>query len=167
MSPMWRVAEATHRIPEVQDTDMRETPSDHLGENERTQENEERDTRSELRPPTREALPSITEPHPREHEDDIQEPEIIAERALLLNGGPPTTREVPRSLPATGTATANIVSAVQTPPIESPSLSSTPPVSSTGVGERIPMLTAVNLTEEEPQIRCSICGIVDCMIHSP
>ena len=167
MSPMRRVAEATCRIPEVQDTDMREAPSGHIEENESTQENEERDMRLNLRSPIREVSQAITKPQMREREGNIQEPEIIVEQALLLNGGPPTARELPRSLPVMGTTTTTTVSMVQTPPIESVSLSSTPPVSSTGVGERIPMLTSVTLTEEEPQIRCSICGIIDCMIHSP
>ena len=54
-----------------------------------------------------------------------------------------------------------------TPPMELVSLSSTPPVSSMGVGERTPLITPVTLTEEEPQIICSICNTVDCMIHNP
>ena len=29
------------------------------------------------------------------------------------------------------------------------------------------MITSVALTEEEPQIICSVCGTVDCMIHNP
>ena len=96
MSPMWRVAEATCRIPEVQDTDMREASSGHIEENERTQESEERDMESRLRPITRETSQTITKPQMREREDNIQETEIVAEQVLLLNGGPPTTRELPK-----------------------------------------------------------------------
>ena len=60
MNPMWRVAEATHRVSEVQDIDMRDTSFDCMEVNERTQ-NEERDVESELRQTTREASQVTTE----------------------------------------------------------------------------------------------------------
>ena len=52
-------------------------------------------------------------------------------------------------------------------PMESVSLSSTPQVSSTGMEEGIPLNRPICLTGEDPQITCSICNIVDCMIHNP
>ena len=50
-------------------------------------------------------------------------------------------------------------------PRESVSLSSQ--VSSTGIEEGVPFYRPICLTEEDPQITCSICNIVDCMIHNP
>ena len=135
MSPMQRVAEATCRIPEVQDTDVREGPLDHLEENERTQRSEERDVDLEHRQMTRGMLQVSMELQVREREDNIQEPDIMTEQVPLLNGGPPARREVLRSTPITRITMAITTSTTQTPPMESLSLSSTPPVSSTGMGE--------------------------------
>ena len=60
MHPMQRVAEVTHRVLEVQDIDMRDTPFDRMEVNERTQ-NEERDVESELRQSARETSQVIIE----------------------------------------------------------------------------------------------------------
>ena len=51
--------------------------------------------------------------------------------------------------------------------MESISLSSTPQVSSTGMEEGIPLSRPICLTEQDPQITCSICNIIGCMIHNP
>ena len=51
--------------------------------------------------------------------------------------------------------------------MEAVSISSTPPVSSTGMEERIPLNDPIHLTEEDPQIRCTVCNTIDCMVHNP
>ena len=51
--------------------------------------------------------------------------------------------------------------------METVSISSTPPVSSTGVEERMPLNDPICLTEEDPQIRCAVCNTIDCMMHNP
>ena len=51
--------------------------------------------------------------------------------------------------------------------MESISLSSTPQVSSTGMEEGIPLSRPICLTEQDPQITCSICNIIGCTIHNP
>ena len=50
---------------------------------------------------------------------------------------------------------------------EAVSISSTPPVCLTGVEERIPLNNPICLTEEDPQIRCTVCNTTDCMVHNP
>ena len=47
------------------------------------------------------------------------------------------------------------------------SLPSTPQVSSTGIEEGVSLHGPICLPEEDPHIMCSICNIVDCMIHNP
>ena len=65
-----------------------------------------------------------------------------------------------------GTATSTTA---PTGPIstEAVSISSIPPVSSTGVEERMPLNDPICLTEEDPQIRCTVCSATDCMMHNP
>ena len=47
------------------------------------------------------------------------------------------------------------------------SISSTPHVSSTGIEEGISTIGPICLPEEDPQIPCPVCDVVDCMIHNP
>ena len=42
-----------------------------------------------------------------------------------------------------------------------------PPVSSTGIEERVSLHGPICFPEEDPHIICSICNIVDFMIHNP
>ena len=55
----------------------------------------------------------------------------------------------------------------RTMPIASVSISSTPQVSSTGIEEGISTIGPICLPEEDPQIPCPVCDIIDCMIHNP
>ena len=100
-------------------------------------------------------------------ENTIRDPEVVVEHASLLNGGPPTSQqEIVTPMTTTGTATSTTA---PTGPIsmEAVSISSTPPVSSTGVEERIPLNDPICLMEEDPQIRCTVCNATDCMVHNP
>ena len=112
-------------------------------------------------------IPSTIEQPLNERENTIRDPEVVAEHALLLNGGPPTSQqEIVTPMTTTGIATSTTA---PTGPIstEAVSISSTPPVSSTGVEERIPLNEPICLTEEDPQMRCTVCNATDCMVQNP
>ena len=121
----------------------------------------------ELNQPIGDNIPSTIEQPLNERENTIREPEVVAEHASLLNGGPPNSQqETMTTMTTTGTATPTTA---PTGPVstEAVSISSTPPVSSTDVEERIPLNEPICLPEEDPQIRCSVCNTTDCMVHSP
>ena len=85
----------------------------------------------------------------------------------MLNGGPPTSQQ-DAVIPVTTTGTMTSTTAPTVPiSTEAVSISSTPPVSSTGVEERILLNDPIHLTEEDPQIRCTVCNTIDCMMHNP
>ena len=117
--------------------------------------------------PIEETLLSTVEQRASVREDTIREPEVMVEHTALLNGGPPTSQEESRTTIASTVATATFATTTGTIPMESVSLSSTPQVSSTGMEEGIPLNRPICLTEQDPQITCSICNIIDCMIHNP
>ena len=167
MSPMRRVAEAAHRIPEVQDINIVETPRGPPNVNVTDQWSEGRDLIPESSQPIEEILLSTVEQQASVREDTIREPEVVVEHIPLLNGGPPTSWEESRATIASTVATTTFATTTGTIPMESISLSSTPQVSSTGMEEGIPLNRPICLTEEDPQITCSICNILDCMIHNP
>ena len=91
---------------------------------------------------------------------------MVEEHVPLLNGGPPISREEHTTTTINTTATPTFVTTVTTVPRESMSLPSTPQVSSTGVEEGVSLHGPIRLPEEDPHIVCSICNIVDCMIHN-
>ena len=117
--------------------------------------------------PLEEILPSAVEQQASVREDTIREPEVVVKHIPLLNGGPPTSQEESRTTIASTVATTTFATTTGTIPMESISLSSTPQVSSIGMEEGIPLNRPICLTEEDPQITCSICNIIDCMIHNP
>ena len=92
---------------------------------------------------------------------------MVEEYVPMLNGGPPTSREEHRTTTINAAATSTFVTTTTTVPRESMSLPSTPQVSSTGIVEGVSLHEPIYLPEEDPQITCSICNIVDCMIHNP
>ena len=91
----------------------------------------------------------------------------MVEHVPLLNGEPPTSQEESRTTIASTVATTTFATTNGPISMESISLSSTPQVSSTGMEEGIPLNRPICLTEEDPQITCSIRNIIDCMIHNP
>ena len=112
-------------------------------------------------------MPTTIKQPLNESNNIVREPEIVAKHAPLVNGGLPNSQqETMTTITATRTVTSTTVT---TRPVstEAVSISSTPPVSSTGVEERIPLNDPVCLTEEDPQIRCSVCNSTDCMVHNP
>ena len=167
MSPMRRVAEAACRVPEVQDINIVETPRGPPNVNVTDQWSEGRDLIPESSQPIEEILPSAVEQQASVREDTIREPEVVVEHIPLLNGGPPTSQEESRTTIASTVATTTFATTAGTIPMESVSLSSTPQISSTGMEEGKPLNRPICLTEEDPQITCSICNIIDCMIHNP
>ena len=167
MSPMRRVAEVACRVPEVQDINITEIPRDPTDTNIMRQENDGWDIVPEMSPPIEEVLPLAVQHQPSVRDDTIREPEMVVEHIPLLNGGPPTSREEHRTTITSTVATTTFVTTTATIPRDSVSVSSTPQVSSTGIEEGVSLHRSICLTEEDPQITCSICNIVDCMIHNP
>ena len=93
---------------------------------------------------------------------------IIVEHVPVLNGGPPTSQSEWETIPEdTRTVTTTPVVTTRTTSMEAVSISSTPQVSSSGMEERIPTMRPICLTEEDLQIHCPVCDVVDCMIHNP
>ena len=166
MSPIRRVAEAARRVPEVQDINIVETPRGPPNVNVTNQWSKGRDLIPESSQPIEEILLLTVKQQASVREDTIREPEVVVKHVPLLNGGP-TSQEESRTTIASTVATTTFATTTGTIPMESVSLSSTPQVSSTGMEEGIPLNRPICLTEEDPQITCSICNIIDCMIHNP
>ena len=167
MSPMRRVAEAARRVPEVQDINISDSPRDPTDINIVEQEIEGQDIILESSQTIREVIPSNVEQQTGVRDDTIREPRIVEEHVSLLNGGPPTSREEHRTTTINTAATSTFVTTTAIVPRESMSLPSTPQVSSTGIEEGVSLHEPICLPEEDPQITCSICNIVVCMIHNP
>ena len=125
------------------------------------------DITPELNQPIGDNIPSTIEQPLSERENTIRDPEVAVEHASLLNGAPPTSQQETVT-PMTTTRTATSTTAPTGPlTMEAVSISSTPPVSSTGMEERMPLNDPICLTEEEPQIRCTVCNATDCMMYNP
>ena len=167
MSPMQWPAEAVHRVPSVQDIDVEGTmeilPDTPLND----QWDDSIDVMQELNQPRGDNTPSSIEQPLTERENVVGEPELVSEHVPLLNGGPPTAQQ-DAVTPITTTVTMTSTSApIRLTSGETVSISSTPPVSSTGIEERMPLNDPIRLTEEDPQIRCAVCNTIDCMMHNP
>ena len=168
MSPIRRVAEAARGTPEAQYTDNMEAPRDSHKMVDTRHIDEERNSTPRQIPQTERNIPTTSEQHSNQWEDDNREPEVIVEHVPLLNGGPSNSwSERETSSEAARIITTTPVVTMRTTPIEAVSISSTPQVSSTGMEERIPTTRPICLPEEGPQISCPVCDIVDCTIHNP
>ena len=167
MSPMRRLTEAVCRVPSVQDINVEGTTENLPDTPINDQWDDSIDVTPESNQPIGDNIPSTMEQPLNERENTIRDPEVVAEHVSLLNGGPPTSQQETVT-PITTTGTATSITA-PTGPIskEAVSIASTPPVSSTGVEERIPLNDPICLTEEDPQIRCTVCNTIDCMVHNP
>ena len=167
MSPMRWLAEAVHRVPSVQDINVEGTMENLPDTPINDQWDDSIEVTPELNQPMENNIPSTVEQPLNERENTIRDPEVVVECVPLLNGGPPTSQQdVVTPITTTGTMTSTTA---PTGPIstETVSVSSTPPVSSTGVDERIPLTDPICLTAEDPQIRCTVCNTIDCMVHNP
>ena len=167
MSPMRRLAEAVRRVPSVQDINIENTMENLPDTPINDQWDDNIEATPELNPHMENNIPSTVEPSLHERENTSGDPEVVVECGSLLNGGPPTSQQAVVT-PITTTETITSTTA-PTEPIftETVSISSTPPVNSTGVDERIPLTEPICLTAEDPQIRCTVCNTIDCMIHNP
>ena len=85
-----------------------------------------------------------------------------------LNGGPPTSWNEPGTIPGNVIVfTTTAMTTMGTTTIEPASIPFTPQVSSRGIGERTSATRQTYLPEEEPEIPCPVCEVIDCMIHNP
>ena len=167
MSPMRWLAEAVHRVPSVQDINAEGTMENLPDTPINDQWDDSIDVTPESTQPIGDNIPSTMGQPLNERDNTVRDPEFVAERVSLLTGGPPNPKpETVPFLTTTGTVTSTTA---PTGPIstEAVSISSTPPVSSTGMEERIPLNDPIRLTEEDPQIRCTVCNTIDCMVHNP
>ena len=133
MSPMQRLAEAVRRVPSVQDIIVEGTMENLPDAPINDQWDDSIHVTPELTQPMENNIPSTMEQPLNERENTIRDPEDIAEHVPLLNGGPPTSQQNTVT-PITTTGTMTFTTA-PTRPIskEAVSISSTPPVSSTGM----------------------------------
>ena len=122
------------------------------------------DVTPESNQPIGDNIPSTMEQPLNERENTIRDPEVVAEHVPLLNGGPPTSQQETDSHNNYRDCDFYYTTSIST---EAVSISSTPPVSSIGMEERIPLNDPICLMEEDPQIRCTVCNTIDCMAHNP
>ena len=166
MSPMRWIAEAVRRVLSVQDVNIVSTVENIPDTPVNDQWDDSIGVTPELNPPIDNSISSSINPLLHEREDTSEDPLIVAEHVPLLNGGPTTSQQaVVDSTPTTGTITS-------TPPAEpilaeTVSIPPTPPDTSMGITERVPLTEPICLTTEDLQIRCTICNTIDCMIHNP
>ena len=167
MSPMRWLAEAVCRVPSVQDTNIESTMENLPDTSINDQWDDNIEATPELNQPMENNILSTVEPSLNERENTIGDPEVVVECVPLINGGSPTSQQDVVT-PITTTETMTSTTA-PTEPIftEAVSISSAPPVSSTGIDERIPLTEPICLTAEDPQMRCTVCNTIDCMVHNP
>ena len=164
MSPMRRVAEAACRTPEAHYTDNVDISRESQEMIDTPHVDEERDSAPRHFFPTERNVPITNE----QWEVNNKEPEIIVEKIPLLNGVLPTSQGAIETIPEnTVVTTTTPITTTRTMPIASVSTSSTPQVSSTGIEEGISNIGPICLPEEDPQIPCPVCDVIDCMIHNP
>ena len=164
---MQQLAEAVHRAPSVQDINVEGTMENLPDTPINDQWDDSIEVTPELNQPMENNIPSTVEQPLNERENTIRDPEVVVECVPLLNGGPPTSQQdVVTPITTTGTMTST-TAPTETIFTEAVSISSTPPVSSTGVDERIPLTDPICLTAEDPQIRCTVHNTIDCMVHNP
>ena len=167
MSPMRWIAESVCRVPSVQNINIENTMENLPDIPVNNQWDDNIEATPELNPNMDNNIPSTVDPSQHERENISEDPEIVVECVLLLNGGPSTSQQVVVTpIPTTETITSTTVPTGPTL-IEAVTISSTPPDDSTGVSERVPLTEAICLAAEDPQIRCTVCNTIDCMIHNP
>ena len=167
MSPIRWIAEAVRRVPSVQDVDIvttmeniPETPVNNQWDN-------SINVTPELNTQMDSRMPSTMNYLLPERENVSVEPIIVTEHVPLLNGGSSSPQQdVVNPTPTTETIASRSTS-TEPVPTETVSRPPTLPDASTNTTERVPLTEPIRLTTEDPQIRCTICNTVDCMIHNP
>ena len=167
MSPMRRIAEAVRRVPSVQDIDIVTTMENIPETPVNNQWDDGIDIAPELDTQTDSRMPSTMNYSLPERENVSVELIIVTEHVPLLNGGPSS----PQQDVVNPTPTTETIASRSTPtkpvPTEIVSRPPTLPDASTNTIEKAPPMEPICLTTEDPQIRCTICNMVDCMIHNP
>ena len=167
MSPMRQIAEAVRRVPSVQDVDIVTTTENIPETSVNNQWDNGIDATPELNTQTDSRIPSTMNYSLPERENVSVEPIIVTEHAPLLNGGSSSPQQdVVNSTPTMETIASRSTS-TEPVPAETVSRPPTLPDASTNTTERVPLTEPIRLTTEDPQIRCTICHTVDCMIHNP
>ena len=167
MSPMRRIVEAVRRVPSVQDVDVVTTRENIPETSVNNQWDDGIDVTPELDTQTNSRMPSTMNYSSLERENVNVEPIIVTEHVPLLNGGPSSPQQdVVNPTPTTET-TASRSTSTELVPTEIVSRLPTLLDASTNATERAPLTEPIRLMTEDPQIRCTICNTVDCMIHNP
>ena len=125
------------------------------------------DVTPELDTQTDSRMPSTMNDLSLERENVSVEPIIVTEHVPLLNGGSSSPQQdVVNPTPTTETIASR---STPTEPVPTEIVSRPPTLldASTNTTERVPLTEPIRLTTEDPQIRCTICNTVDCMIHNP
>ena len=167
MSPMRWIAEAVRRVPSVQDVDIVTTMENIPETPVNNQWDDSIDVMPELNTQMDSRMPSTMNYSLPERENVSVEPIIVTEHVPLLNGGSSSPQQdVVNPTPTTETIASRSTS-TEPVPAETVSRPPTLPDASTNTTERVPLTEPIRLTTEDPQIRCTICNTVDCMIHNP
>ena len=125
------------------------------------------DVTPELDTQTDSRMPSTMNYLSLERENVGVEPIVVTEHVPLLNGGSSSSQQdVVNPTPTTETI-ASRSTPTEPVPTETVSRPPTLPDASTNTTERVPLMEPICLMTEDPQIRCTICNTVDCMIHNP
>ena len=112
-------------------------------------------------------MPSTMNYSSLERENVSVEPIIVTEHVPLLNGGSSSSQQdIVNPTPTTETIASR---STPTEPVPTETVSRPPTLldASTNTTERVPLTEPFRLMTEDPQIRCTICNTVDCMIHNP
>ena len=167
MSPMRRIAEAVRRVPSAQDVDivttMENTPEIPVN----NQWDDGIDVTPELDNRMDNRMPSTVNYSSLERGNVNVEPIIVSEHAPLLNGGPSSSHQDVVNHTTTTETIASRSTPTEPVPTEIVSRPPTLPETSTNTTERTSLMEPIRLTTEDPQIRCTVCNTVNCMIHNP
>ena len=152
MSPMRWIAEAVRRVLSVQDVNIVTTVENIPDTPVNDQWDDSIEVTPELNPPMDNRIQSNINPLLHDRENTSGDPLVVVEHVPLLNGGPSTfQQDVVDPTPTTGTITS-ITAPAEPSLTETVSIPSTPPDTSMGITERVPLTEPICLTSEDPQI---------------
>ena len=150
MSPMRRIAEAVRRVPSVQDVNVVTTVENIPDTPVNDQWDDSIEVTPELNPPMDNRIQSNINPLLHERENTSGDPLVVVEHVPLLNGRPSTSQQdVVDPTPTTRTITS-IMAPAEPSLTETVSIPSTPPDTSMGMTERVPLTEPICLTAEDP-----------------
>ena len=167
ISPMRQVAEAAQHVPEAvysdPETQNRSPPMVTSIPEERQRDQSSISPRGE--PQNMERVDSLQQQFNRVFRDDweIEEPVIIPVSEPVLNGGPPMHNRTPTPIPMEPPGGEREERILISPRREEPLSTEN---QRTETAQDSHEGTSV-LPSEDPHIPCSICEVIDCMIHNP